>query len=1110
MSLHGFTDDEYEADDNQPTLISKLNLSSPLHLHPNDSATLTVVSVKLKSTEDYQVWSCAMLLALEGKNKTGFIDGSCRRSNTDEVLGRQWDRVNDVVLGLILNSISEELLNAMWKQFDALVQLPRCTCHAADDFKKHNQLMKLMQFLMGLDDCYMQIRSNILSRDELPDIRSAYAIISSEESHRRSQASTSNTRPSTVTRPLNNGNRRPNGGSTLVCENCGFNGHTIDICFKIIGYPADFGKRNGNNNSSNQGVQNFNKRFVNNNNSFGSSSNSFSDDQISKLITLIKENSLNSTGKGVQANMAGANQHLTYTDKDLVNVIDISYLGIIVSHPNGTKACITKVGNMVLNKTLTLYDVLVVPDNCVSLMSVHKLARDNNLIVAFDESKCFVLPQYLRDLKVLRTGNQIDGLYYFDKGIHVVCSLTKGVWHSRLGHPSEHALKVLKNDINFEETKIDFFEICQMAKQTREPFLLSDHKSLVLGELVHLDLWGPYKVTSKEGFRFFLTVVDGYTRAIWVYMLKLPSSVLNGDSPYKLVFNRKPNLNHLRVFGCLCYATILTNSDKFSSRSEKCVLVGYFSVKKGYKLYSLERKHFIFSRDAKFVENVFPFKTITTFDHSQDLDHSNFFNNLDVEIPDTPYDEERVANKSDSDGSNSSQDGSPTFDHQEDAEMPSYGSNGSATENEMAATPEDTNISSEGVIGDVQHTKVENNDAQPVRRSERSSVFPKRYNDFVVDSKVKYSLEKYVNYSKLSYETKCFVTELNKSVEPRNYWEAYKDQHWVEAMNKEMDALYKNDTRDITDLPIGRKSIGGKQVYKIKYKSSGKIERYKARYVVKGYNQKEGIDFNETFSPVVKIVTVRCLINLAVQNNWCLSQLDINNAFLYGDLSETVYMDLPKGYFSPDDKRPSATPLEQNLSITNEPTDIDKVLDNITEYPKLIGKLIYLTHTGPDISYSVHCNPGKGVHIVRQPKASLEAFVDAYWANKKQHTLSKSSAEAEYRAMDSVTSEVVWILKVLKELEWDQVLHVNLFCDSQAAIKIAANPVFHERTKHLEIDLHFIRDKILAEVIKTQKIGTTVQPADIFTKGLDKLQHENLVSKLGLIDVFQVKVKGGC
>ncbi|GKA58870.1 ribonuclease H-like domain-containing protein [Tanacetum coccineum] len=100
-------------------------------------------------------------------------------------------------------------------------------------------------------------------------------------------------------------------------------------------------------------------------------------------------------------------------------------------------------------------------------------------------------------------------------------------------------------------------------------------------------------------------------------------------------------------------------------------------------------------------------------------------------------------------------------------------------------------------------------------------------------------------------------------------------------------------------------------------------------------------------------------------------------------------------------------------------------------------------------------NPGKGVHIVKQPKTSLEAFVDADWAYKKQHTLAKSSAEAEYIAMASVTSEVTWILKILRDLEWDKVLLVNLYCDSQVAIKISANLVFHERTKHLEIDLHF-------------------------------------------------------
>ncbi|GJY88607.1 ribonuclease H-like domain-containing protein, partial [Tanacetum coccineum] len=279
MSLHGYTDDEYDVgDDNNVTLISRLDVSSHLHLHPNDSVALTVVSVKLKGTENYQVWSCAMLLALEGKNKIGFIDGSCQRYNTDE-------------------------LNALWKQFDALVELPRCTCHAADGFKKYNQLMKLMQFLMGLDDTYMQIRSSILSRETLPDVRSAYAIISSEESHRVASGSLSGTsqRSQTSVFTVN----APNRGNLQRSQ--------TSVSFSR---PSNDNKPNDNRNRTTVG---------------GSS-------------------------------LVCANQHMTYTDKNLVNVIDVSYLKVKVSHPNRTEAFITKIGNMPLTDYLTLYDVLVVPD----------------------------------------------------------------------------------------------------------------------------------------------------------------------------------------------------------------------------------------------------------------------------------------------------------------------------------------------------------------------------------------------------------------------------------------------------------------------------------------------------------------------------------------------------------------------------------------------------------------------------------------------------------------------------------------------------------------------------------------------------------------------------
>nr|GEU55717.1 ribonuclease H-like domain-containing protein [Tanacetum cinerariifolium] len=914
MSVHGYTDNEYVApfEPESVTLISRLGLSDPLHLHPNDSATLTIVSVKLKGTKNYQIWFCAMMLALEGKNKTGFIDGA---KHVWDELKETYDKVDGSVTFNLHHKINSLCQN--------------------EDFKRHNQLTKLMQFLMGLDNSYMQIRSSILSRDPLPDVRGAYAIISSEESH------------------------------------------------KVV-----------------------------------SSSN-----------PVTSQRSQSSMFNSAVGNFRGANQHLTYTDKLLVNVIDISKLGIKVSHPNGTEAVITKVGNMILNKNLTLYDVLVVPEYCVRLMFVHKVTRDSGLIVAFNENKCFVLPQDLKGMSVLGIGSQIDGLYYlndsqgtglgFEKPI---CNLSKYIWHERLGHPSDQVLKVLENDLAIDNSDLDHCEICQRAKQTREPFPLSEHKSSVLAELVHLDLWGPYKVTSKEGFRFFLTTVDDYTR--------LPSLVLNGKSPFDLVFNMKPVLKHLRVFDCLCFATVLNSHDK---------------------------KQFVYSRDVKFFEKVFPFKikqSTNTNLNSQGLDHVNFFNEIIHENLDTSNDVTSIPASSQSDGSHHPLHSSSTINPSQNDLGHSQGSNGSVFEDEEVATSAEHNAVLEG--------------------------------------------------DNVDYESVPTTT-----------------------------------------LPhVRRKAIGGKWVYKIKYKSSGDIDRYKARYVAKGFNQKEDETvymtlhegyFNPGDNRVCRLKKSLYRLQQAPRQwNAKLTQTLVEHGFNQSKSDYSLFIKSLNGNFiallvyvddiiitcnnsSEIEKlkaflntrkycldlltefvllayKPSATPLKQNLSMTNEPTVLDPVLDNVTEYQKLIGKLIYLTHTRPGISYSVHCLsqfmhkrlkshlkislkvlrdlkgcPGKGIHIVKQPKPSLKAFVDAdwdkcivtrksvtgfcmklngslvSWKSKKQNTVFKSSAEAEYRAMASKTSEIVWIIKILKDLNWEHLLPVNLFCDSQAAIKIAANPVFHER-----------------------------------------------------------------
>ncbi|WMV34959.1 hypothetical protein MTR67_028344 [Solanum verrucosum] len=240
----------------------------------------------------------------------------------------------------------------------------------------------------------------------------------------------------------------------------------------------------------------------------------------------------------------------------------------------------------------------------------------------------------------------------------------------------------------------------------------------------------------------------------------------------------------------------------------------------------------------------------------------------------------------------------------------------------------------------------------------------------------------------------------------------------------------------------------------------------------------------------------------------------------------------------------AASPLDctEKLKATD-----GKPLSDPTYYRKLIGKLNFLTNTRMDIAYSVQHlsqfmqtprephlkagyhvlrylrqDPTMGIFISNKPDLTVSAYCDSDWAacpdsrksvsgylvlmgdspiswkSKKQATVSLSSAEAEYRAVRQVVGELVWFERLLNELCVHCSLPIQIFCDSQAAVHIAKNPVFHERTKHIEIDCHFVRDKLQQGLITLHHISTDSQLADIFTKALTGVKHTTLLTKLSV------------
>ncbi|KAH9782974.1 hypothetical protein KPL71_009140 [Citrus sinensis] len=355
-----------------------------------------------------------------------------------------------------------------------------------------------------------------------------------------------------------------------------------------------------------------------------------------------------------------------------------------------------------------------------------------------------------------------------------------------------------------------------------------------------------------------------------------------------------------------------------------------------------------------------------------------------------------------------------------------------------------------------------------------------------------------------------------------------------EAPEEEIEALHKNKTWELVSLPRGRKAIGNKWVYKIKRDSNDQVERYRARLVVKGYAQKEGIDFNEIFSPVVRLTTVRVVLAILnsdhcayykrfEDNDFIILLLYVDDMLVAGpnkDRIQELKAQLARE-FEMKDLGPANKILGMQIHRDRNNRKIWLLQKN---YLKKILRRFNMQDLGAVSRYMA--NPG-GEHWIAMKRIlryirgtsdvalcyggsefTVRGYVDSdfagdldkrksttgyvftlagatvSWVSKLQTVVALSTTEAEYMAATQACKEAIWIQRLLEELGHKQE-KISVFCDSQSALHIARNPVFHSRTKHIGVQYHFVREVVEDGSVDLQKIHTKENLADVLTKPIN-------------------------
>ena len=312
--------------------------------------------------------------------------------------------------------------------------------------------------------------------------------------------------------------------------------------------------------------------------------------------------------------------------------------------------------------------------------------------------------------------------------------------------------------------------------------------------------------------------------------------MLKQISPFEALYCYPPSYTHLRTFGCLCFVHLPSlEKHKLSYQAAKCVFLGYSDEHKGFLCYDHVVRRSRISRNVVFVEHV-PFYSLQHDSKILDVSYLLFSSSSSPSVSNKPL---QVYSRR-----------QPPPPASTPASVPLPLRDPSIILSPPPQTPS-------------------------LRRSNRTSKPPNWY-----------------GFSTLS-------TSVDYVVVPSSYNQAQEIHCWQDAMTEEILALESNQAWELVPQPPDALFIGSKWVYSIKVKSDGTLDRYKARLVAQGFKQENGIYYEETFAPVAKMTKVRTLLAVATIRNWQLWQLGIKNAFLHGNLQETVYMKPPPGYACP-------------------------------------------------------------------------------------------------------------------------------------------------------------------------------------------------------------------